>query len=68
MSEETELTQAEQMRRSNKEMWDEWAIDVDQDPASIPLAELNPGHPMLFEANRQMPYFERLRAEAPVHR
>ena len=62
-----ELSRAEQMRRSNKEMWEEWAIDVDQDPWSVPLEELNPGHPMLFEAHRQMPYFERLRAEAPIH-
>ena len=64
MSEEQEeVSRAEQMRTSNREMWDAWAIDVDQDPYSIPLEKLNPGHPMLFEANRQMAYFERLRAE-----
>ena len=68
MSEGQEASRAEEMRRSNREMWEEWAIDVDRDPYSIPLEELNPGHPMLFEANRQMPYFERMRAEAPVHR
>ena len=68
MSEEQEeLSRAEQMRTSNREMWDAWAIDVDQDPYSIPLEKLNPGHPMLFEANRQMAYFDRPRAEDPVH-
>ncbi len=34
---------------------------------SLPLAELDPGHPRLFQANTMWPYFERLRAEAPVH-
>jgi cytochrome P450 len=34
---------------------------------SLPLAELDPGHPKLFQANTMWPYFERLRAEAPVH-
>jgi len=34
---------------------------------SLPLAELDPGHPKLFQADAMWPYFERLRAEAPVH-
>ncbi len=34
---------------------------------SLPLAELDPGHPRLFQADTMWPYFERLRAEAPVH-
>jgi cytochrome P450 len=63
-----QISQAERMRRSNKEMWAQWAIDVHQDPASVPLEEINPGHPMLFEANTVLPYFERLRREDPVHR
>ncbi len=33
----------------------------------LPLAELDPGHPRLFQANTMWRYFERLRAEAPVH-
>jgi cytochrome P450 len=33
----------------------------------LPLADLDPGHPKLFQANTMWPYFERLRAEAPVH-
>jgi cytochrome P450 len=33
----------------------------------LPLAELDPGHPKLFQNNAFLPYFERLRAEAPVH-
>ena len=62
------MSKAERFKRSNKESWKEWAIDVDQDPESIPLETLNPGHPALFEANTVLPYFERLRREAPVHR
>ena len=34
---------------------------------SLPLASLDPGHPKLFQADAIWPYFERLRAEAPVH-
>jgi len=61
------LTQQEFVRKTNKEMLAEWAIDVDRDPYSIPLEKLNPAHPALFEANRMLPYFERLRAEDPVN-
>lgn len=58
---------AKAVRRSNKEFHQEWAIDVDQDPNDIPLDQLNPAHPSLFEANAVLPYFARLRREAPVH-
>ena len=34
---------------------------------SIPLEDLNPGDPELFRTDSHWPYFERLRAEAPVH-
>ncbi len=34
---------------------------------TLPLAELNPAQPALFEANAMWPYFERLRREDPVH-
>ena len=37
------------------------------DPYSIPLAQLNPAQPALFQADRHWAYFERLRREAPVH-
>jgi cytochrome P450 len=63
----SQLSQQEYMRKTNKEMMAEWAIDVNQDPHDIPLDKLNPAHPLLFEANRMLPYFERLRAEDPVH-
>ncbi|CAE7635861.1 unnamed protein product [Symbiodinium pilosum] len=53
--------------RSNEELLAEWAIDTSVDPATIPLSELNPGHPDLFEDARQMPYFGRLREQDPVH-
>jgi cytochrome P450 len=60
-------TQREFMQKTNREMAAEWAIDVTQDPYSLPIESLNPAHPALFEANAMLPYFERLRAEAPVH-
>ena len=34
---------------------------------STPLVDLNPGDPDLFQADSHWPWFERLRAEAPVH-
>jgi cytochrome P450 len=55
------------MRRSNAEMLAEWAIDPNVDPYSLPLETMNPGHPLLFEANTVLPWFERLRKEDPVH-
>ena len=58
---------SEMFTKSNEELLAAWAIDTSVDPYSIPLPELNPGHPDLFEDAKQMPYFERLRAEDPVH-
>ena len=57
----------ENLRRSNRELLEEWAVDVHRDPYGLPLNRLNPGHPDLFEANTVLPYFERLRAEDPVN-
>jgi len=34
---------------------------------ALPLEDLNPGDPDLFATDTHWPYFERLRAEAPVH-
>lgn len=56
------------MRGDNSAMAARWQIDPHQDAYAIPLPELNPAHPSLFEANTMLPYFERLRAEAPVHK
>ncbi len=68
MSQQQEaVSRREMMRRSNAEMLAEWAIDPNVDPYSIPLDKMNPGHPLLFEANTVLPWFERLRKEAPVH-
>lgn len=61
------LNQAEIFARSNEELFAEWAIDVTRDPMTIPLDELDPAHPDLFEAGAQMAYFERLRRDDPVH-
>ena len=61
-----EETAQERLNRSNEELQQEWAIDVNADPASIPLAEMNPAHPSLFEADTMWGYFDRLREESPV--
>ena len=63
----TPLSRTEMFTRSNEELLAQWAIDTSVDPFSVPLEQLDPGHPDLFEDARQMPYFERLRAEDPVH-
>jgi cytochrome P450 len=52
---------------SNRERAERWAIDPHQDPRSIPLDELNPGHPARFEADTALAVFDRLREEDPVH-
>ncbi|MCB0074805.1 MAG: cytochrome P450, partial [Caldilineaceae bacterium] len=57
----------EAVRLTNKEVMENWAINVNVDPATIPLAELDPCHPSLFEHDRFQPYFARLRNEDPVH-
>ena len=52
---------------SNAEVRERWKLDPHQDPYSIELGKLNPGHGAYFEANTALPLFERLRKEAPVH-
>lgn len=52
---------------SNKEVLEAFAIDPDYDPYSVPLDEMDPGHPSLFEHDTLWPHFARLRAEDPVH-
>ena len=61
------LTRDELFKTSNTELLARWPIDVHQNAWSIPLAEMNPGHPALFEAGVELPHFERLRDEDPVH-
>lgn len=69
MSESTDsnLSRAEIFQRSTKDTLAEWAIDTSINPLSIPLKDLDPAHPDLFEDGKQMAYFERLREEDPVH-
>ncbi|MDG1444001.1 MAG: cytochrome P450 [Pseudomonadales bacterium] len=52
---------------TNRQLQEKYAIDVNVDPYSIPLASLDPSHPSLFEFNKFSPYFDRLRAEDPLH-
>jgi cytochrome P450 len=45
-----------------------YEIDEAREKAyTTPLDQLDPADPMLFKTNTMWPYFERLRAEAPVH-
>ncbi|MEM9406456.1 MAG: cytochrome P450, partial [Acidobacteriota bacterium] len=44
-----------------------WVPNIDEDPYSYSLEELNVSQPELFEKHWQYRYFERLRKEAPVH-
>lgn len=55
------------MTVSNREVMDAYAIDPNIDPYSIPLDEMDPSHPSLYEADTFQPYFQRLRDEDPVH-
>lgn len=64
----SDMSPEEFLKSSNREASDRWAIDVEQDPWSLPLESLDPAHPDLFAAGKVLPYFERLRREAPVHR
>ncbi len=66
-SPDTETRSQLEREITNREIRERWAVDTSQDPYSIELSKLNPGHGDLFEANVMLPYFERLRAEAPVH-
>ena len=38
-----------------------------EDPLSVPLSELDPSQPSVFQTNSQFALFDRLRAEDPVH-
>lgn len=57
----------ENMQITNREAQEKWAIDVNVDPYSIPLESLDPAHPSLFEHDKFKAYFDRLRAEDPLH-
>ena len=52
---------------SNREMKERWRLAADADPATMDLAEINPGHGEWFERDQELAVFERLRNEAPVH-
>ena len=71
MSESSQTTESvsktELFKTSNAEFQARWPIDVDQDANAIPLDTFDPAHPRLFEHRKELPYFERLRREDPVH-
>ena len=64
----SEMTSEEMLKVSNKKVAEQWSIDPHVDPYSVPLETMNPAHPDLFEAGTVLPWFKRLRQEAPVHR
>ncbi|TNE57368.1 MAG: cytochrome P450 [Alphaproteobacteria bacterium] len=57
----------ERLKEKNADTLARWAIDPLRDPYDIPLDELNPAHPSLFEAGQDIKYFERMREDAPIH-
>ncbi|TNE37674.1 MAG: cytochrome P450, partial [Alphaproteobacteria bacterium] len=57
----------ERLKEKNADTLARWAIDPLRDPYDIPLDELNPAHPSLFEAGQDIKYFERMRKDAPIH-
>ena len=67
MSEKKTPNTEEKRPISNAEARAKWSIDVNVDPYALPLNELDPAHPSLFQHDKFWPYFERLRAEDPVH-
>ena len=67
MSENKTPNTEEKRPISNAEARAKWSIDVNVDPYALPLNELDPAHPSLFQHDKFWPYFERLRAEDPVH-
>ena len=52
MTEQDQTDQDDGIRLSNREARERWAIDVNVDPYGIPLADLDPAHPSLFEKPR----------------
>ena len=58
---------SERFAVSNEEIKAEFAIDPYKDPYKIPLEQLDPSHPSLFEADTVFAHFARLRNEDPLH-
>lgn len=57
----------ERLKEKNQDALARWPLDGSKDPYDIPLDELDPAHPLIFEAGMDHRYFERLRKEDPVH-
>ncbi len=71
MAEEEILSRQQQIeearQKSNLERHLSWRSMLSVDPFDLPLDELDPSNPLLFEQDMYGDYFRRLRAEAPVH-
>lgn len=60
-------TPTEMRQTSNFDRRQKWHIDVNQSPYELALADMDPGNPMLYAADKHWQHFARLRQEAPVH-
>lgn len=58
---------SERFAIANEEIQAKYSIDPMRDPLDVPLEQLDPSHPSLFESDTVHPYFARLRREDPVH-
>ena len=58
---------SERFAITNEEIRTKYEIDPRRDPNDIPLEQLDPSHPSLFESDTVHPYFARIRREDPVH-
>ncbi len=61
------LTLKERVPISNEQRIAPWEIDTEVDPYDLPLSQVCPSNPRLFEARKAFRYFERLRKEDPIH-
>ena len=64
----SDLSTAERFGLLNKDIQEQFAVDPNREVDDIPLADLSPEHPSLFQAQTMFDYFARLRKEDPVHR
>ncbi len=52
---------------SNAETREKWRLAESADPATVGVAQLDPGNGYWFEQDKELQVFDRLRAEDPVH-
>ena len=65
--EEKAALRTRDVERPTWDVIEEWRIDPTTDAMDMPLTDLNPAHPARFVAGTELPVFDRLRREQPVH-